>query len=56
MDVPQPEELAVHWLGGYWKLPKRDMCSADLRERVVSRMARTFAECLSTRRPETLGR
>mmetsp|Transcript_1234 Transcript_1234/g.3169 ORF Transcript_1234/g.3169 Transcript_1234/m.3169 type:complete len:862 (-) Transcript_1234:17-2602(-) len=35
-DVPQPEELAVHWLGGYWKLPKRDMRSADLRERVVS--------------------
>ncbi|OLP77050.1 hypothetical protein AK812_SmicGene42941 [Symbiodinium microadriaticum] len=35
-DIPQPEELAVHWLGGYWKLPKRDMCSSDLRERVVS--------------------
>ena len=38
-DIPQPEELAVHWLGGYWKLPKRDMCSSDLRERVVSAWA-----------------
>lgn len=34
--TPSPEELAVHWLGGYWKLPKRDLASADLRERVVS--------------------
>ncbi|CAJ1372911.1 unnamed protein product [Effrenium voratum] len=36
-DVPiQPEELAVHWLGGYWKLPKQDMGSTELRDRVVS--------------------
>lgn len=34
--VPQPEDLEVDWLGGYWKLPKRDMNSPDLRERVIS--------------------
>ena len=37
---PSPEELAVHWLGGYWKLPKQDMASTDLRERVVSTLAK----------------
>lgn len=35
-NVPAPDDLAVHWLGGYWKLPKQDMASTDLRERVVS--------------------
>lgn len=31
-----PEDLDVEWLGGYWKLPKGDVGSNDLRERVVS--------------------
>jgi len=30
------EDLEVEWLGGYWKLPKRDMDCDLLRERVVS--------------------
>jgi len=31
-----PEDLEVEWLGGYWKLPKSDMESDGLRERIIS--------------------
>jgi len=33
-----PEELQIHWLGAYWKLPKTSMTSKglDIRDRVVS--------------------
>lgn len=43
--VPPPEELEVEWLGGYWKLPKSDMGSSHLRERVIS-AARTSGTAL----------
>ncbi|CAK9048425.1 unnamed protein product [Durusdinium trenchii] len=45
VSAPAPEDLVVHWLGGYWKLPKRDMASTELRERVVS-AARTSGTAL----------
>lgn len=34
--LPESGELAVDWLGGYWKLPKVDMDAPELRNRVVS--------------------
>eukprot|EP00930_Biecheleria_cincta_P089103 TRINITY_DN78363_c0_g1_i1.p1 TRINITY_DN78363_c0_g1~~TRINITY_DN78363_c0_g1_i1.p1 ORF type:complete len:1129 (-),score=148.74 TRINITY_DN78363_c0_g1_i1:7-3393(-) len=34
--LPESAELAVDWLGGYWKLPKVDMDAPELRSRVVS--------------------
>ena len=45
---PSPEEMAVHWLGGYWKLPKQDMASTDLRERVVSTLAQQMGNMVKT--------
>ena len=48
VPLPSPEELAVHWLGGYWKLPKQDMASTDLRERVVSTLTQQMVKTSPT--------
>jgi len=34
--IPSAEELEVDWLGGYWKLPKAPVDSADFRDSVIS--------------------
>lgn len=31
-----PDDLEVEWLGGYWKLPKIEMGSSHLRDRIIS--------------------
>eukprot|EP00747_Dinoflagellata_sp_TGD_P085259 gnl/TRDRNA2_/TRDRNA2_162823_c0_seq1.p1 gnl/TRDRNA2_/TRDRNA2_162823_c0~~gnl/TRDRNA2_/TRDRNA2_162823_c0_seq1.p1 ORF type:complete len:904 (-),score=152.34 gnl/TRDRNA2_/TRDRNA2_162823_c0_seq1:152-2863(-) len=36
MDQMTEEQLEVDWLGGYWKLPKEDVRSTKIRERVIS--------------------
>lgn len=35
-EMPLPNDLKVHWLGGYWKLPAGDLSSEDLRSKCVS--------------------
>mmetsp|Transcript_81639 Transcript_81639/g.141410 ORF Transcript_81639/g.141410 Transcript_81639/m.141410 type:complete len:457 (+) Transcript_81639:892-2262(+) len=35
-DPEAKEELEIEWLGGYWKLPKEDVGSSKLRDRIVS--------------------
>merc|ERR1712193_361089 len=34
--MPNPQDLKVQWLGGYWKFPKGDLLCDDLRSRCVS--------------------
>mmetsp|Transcript_94691 Transcript_94691/g.276916 ORF Transcript_94691/g.276916 Transcript_94691/m.276916 type:complete len:947 (-) Transcript_94691:62-2902(-) len=34
--TPPPEELEVEWIGGYWKLPKEDAESNNIRASVIS--------------------
>jgi len=43
---PALDELQIEWLGGYWKLPKADMHSTRLRDRVIS-AAKTGTEKVS---------
>jgi len=35
-EMPPAEDLEIEWLGGYWKLPKVDISSPKLRERIIS--------------------
>jgi len=35
-SLPPEDQLEIEWLGGYWKLPKEDIYSSKLRERIIS--------------------
>lgn len=35
-QLPDPDDLIVEWIGGYWKLPRVNIDSSQVRERVVS--------------------
>merc|ERR1712187_781355 len=34
--TPPAEELAIDWIGGYWKLPKEDVEAVNIRNSVIS--------------------
>lgn len=34
--MPEPDDIEIEWLGGYWKLPKEPVESCKLRESIIS--------------------